>query len=344
VAPALLALTETQRVNGKELLHAHVLGVQVACRIGNAISPEHYDRGWHITSTCGTFGAAAGAGKLLGLDAAQLAGALGNAASQACGTVEALGTPAKSLSVGNAARNGLLSALLAKDGFGGPEQPLEGRHGYLNVTGERPRFSAATEDLGGRWENRFVMYKPYPCGVVVNPVIDACLKLRNNAALGSPPDLAQIEHVELVGHSLLRIRTDRPGVKTGRTSQVSAQHAIGVVLKTGKAGMQQFSDAAVADPAIQALGRKVSFVDDDSMSIDAVKMTVTLAGGKKIVESIEHSLGSLKNPMSDRALEDKLRTLCREGGSGCDPEPLIGALWKLDEAPDAGVLLKLAAG
>jgi 2-methylcitrate dehydratase PrpD len=120
VAPALLALAELQRVSGSELLLAFVLGNEIQARIGLAISPSHYGRGWHITSTCGVFGAAAGSGKLLALDERQMMSALGAAATQSSGLCECLGTPAKSLSVGGAARNGLWSALLAKQGFDGP--------------------------------------------------------------------------------------------------------------------------------------------------------------------------------------------------------------------------------
>src|SRR5271169_3590908 len=113
VAPALLALAELQRVSGRDLLTAFVLGDEIECRVGLAMSPSHYNRGWHITSTCGVFGAAAGSGKLLGLNAAQTVWALGIAATQAAGLCECHGTPAKSVSVGNAARSGLWSALLA---------------------------------------------------------------------------------------------------------------------------------------------------------------------------------------------------------------------------------------
>ena len=104
-------------------------------------SPEHYARGWHITSTCGVFGAALAAARALGLNARQNLDALGAAAVQAGGLVEALGTGAKSISVGNAARNGLLSALLAAEGFDGPPLPLEGERGYLRVAGVNPRLT-----------------------------------------------------------------------------------------------------------------------------------------------------------------------------------------------------------
>ena len=120
LAPALLALGELQRVSGRDFILAFVLGQEVECRIGLAMSPSHYNRGWHITATCGVFGAAAGSGKLLALNAAQMVWALGIAATQPAGLCECLGTPAKSVGVGNAARNGLWSALLAAKNFAGP--------------------------------------------------------------------------------------------------------------------------------------------------------------------------------------------------------------------------------
>src|SRR6204780_5035044 len=139
LAPALLALAELERVSGRDALLAFVLGQEVECRIGLAMSPSHYNKGWHITSTCGVFGAAAGSGKLLGLNAAQMVWALGTAATQSAGLCECLGTPAKSVSVGNAARNGLWSALLAAKNFDGPAEPLNGVPGHYNAVGEIPK-------------------------------------------------------------------------------------------------------------------------------------------------------------------------------------------------------------
>src|SRR5215472_8825680 len=124
VAPALFALGELRRITGRDLILAFVLGAEVECRIGLAISPSHYRRGWHITATCGVFGAAAGSGKILALKTEPMVSALGLTATQAAGLCECLGTPAKSVHVGNAARNGLWSALLAADGLVGPAEPL----------------------------------------------------------------------------------------------------------------------------------------------------------------------------------------------------------------------------
>ncbi|WP_459615004.1 MmgE/PrpD family protein [Bordetella sp. 2513F-2] len=339
VAPALFALAETQPMTGAELLHAFVIGVEVACRIGNAMSPEHYARGWHITSTCGVFGAAAAAGRRLGLDARAMVWALGSAAVQAGGLVEALGTMAKSVSVGNAARNGLLAALLAAEGFDGPPAPLEGERGYLRVAADSPVPGLAAASLGESWELLNNTYKPYPCGVVLNPVIDACLALHAEARL----DAARIARIELSGHPLLRQRTDRRGIATGRQSQVSAQHAVAVALTRGRAGLEEFSDAAVADPALRALGGKVQFRDDPGRSVDGVALHVVLDDGKVLAHTVDAARGSRARPLSDRELEDKLRALCRHGGSTVRAEPLIEAVWALEHAGDAAAVVRLAA-
>src|SRR3984957_8643443 len=147
LAPALLSAAELKRITGPELLLAFVLGFEIECRVGAAVSPGHYPKGWHITSTCGVFGAAAGAGKLLGLGAEQMVWALGNASTQSAGLCECLGWPAKSVSVGNAARNGLLSALLAERGFAGPPEPIAGAQGWLAVMDKPVNWAALTDEF-----------------------------------------------------------------------------------------------------------------------------------------------------------------------------------------------------
>ena len=148
VAPALFALAELRPLTGADLLLAFILGVELECRIGRAISPGHYAKGWHITATCGVFGAAAGSGKLLRLDDTHMVWALGNAATQSSGLCECLGWPAKSIGVGNAARNGMWSALLADKGFEGPPEPIAGVQGFLNAMAEPPNWAALTDGLG----------------------------------------------------------------------------------------------------------------------------------------------------------------------------------------------------
>ena len=134
LAGALFQLARERSISGSEFLHAWILGMETTCRLGNAVTPGHYERGWHITSTCGVVGAAAAAGKILRLDEAQFIAALGIAATQAAGLVEMLGSMARVLNAGFAARNGLAAARLAAAGFQGPAQPLEGRIGYESLS------------------------------------------------------------------------------------------------------------------------------------------------------------------------------------------------------------------
>jgi 2-methylcitrate dehydratase PrpD len=338
IAAALFALAQCRPMPGAALLLAFVTGVEVACRIGNAVSPEHYQRGWHITSTCCVFGAAAAVARVLGLDATRTLWALGHASGQAGGLVETLGTMSKSVSVGNAARNGLLSALLAQEGLAGPAAPLEGERGFLNVTCTRPDASRLTEALGREWALLSNTYKPYPCGVVLNPVIDACVALRRDARW----TLDDIASVELVGHPLLRERTDRPDVRTGRESQVSAQHAVAAVLSRGRAGLAEFSDAAVAEPALRAFGSRLCFIDDPSWPVEAAQVTLVLRHGERLTHRVQAARGSLAAPLTDAELTDKLHELASFGASGVAAEPLAELVWTLDTAPDASAPMRAA--
>jgi 2-methylcitrate dehydratase PrpD len=302
------------------------------------VSPEHYQRGWHITSTCGVFGAAAAVAKARGLSEQQIVWALGNASAQAGGLVETLGTMSKSISVGNAARNGLLSALLAAEGFSGPDAPLEGARGYLRVSAARPDLGAITDGLGSDWALSANTYKPYPCGVVLNPVIDACLELRRDASW----TLDDIERVELTGHPLLRERTDRPGVRSGRESQVSAQHAVAVTLARGKAGLAEFSDEAVADRSLKAFAGRLRFIDDASWDVESAQVSIVLRSGESVSRRVDAGRGSLAAPLTDEELAAKLRELAAYGGSGVQPQPLTEMLWRFDREPDAATLMRMA--
>jgi 2-methylcitrate dehydratase PrpD len=336
VAPALLALAELRRVSGTDLLLAFILGNEIQARIGLAISPSHYNRGWHITSTCGVFGAASGAGKLLGLDERQMVWALGTAATQSTGLCECLGTPAKSVSVGNAARNGLWSALLAEKGFDGPPEPLTGAQGLYHALEETPDLSLVTDGLGESWEIMATSYKPYPCGFVIHPVLDCVLDWRRDHPA------AEVVRVLVRGNPLLGVRADRPGVSTGRESQVSVQHAVAAALLTGQAGIEQFTDACVRDPALLALRSKIELIRDPAFSTIAAAVDITTADGKVHRTSQSAARGSDVNPMSDRDLEEKLRKAASGWDSRHDIAPLIEAIWTLDRCADLSGLASLA--
>ncbi len=343
IAPALFAYAEKRSrdgrpVTGRALIDAFSVGVDIACRIGNAISPGHYNRGWHITGTCGVFGAAAGVSRLMGLDAERTAWALANAATQAGGLVETLGFHSKSLNPANAARNGLLSALLAEAGLSGPPAPIEGVRGFLRVLSDETDATLLTEGLGETWELSKNALKPYPCGVVLHPVIDACLDLRAHNAL----DTDAITRVTVRGNSLLKARADRK-VSTGREAQVCLSHSVAVALRLGRAGVTEYTDALVNDPDIRALGDKVVMQVDDSVPVEAAGVAITLADGGSLDAYVPHARGSLGRPLTDAEVEEKLRTLAALNAPAIDTRTLAATVWSLDDLPDAAVVMRQAS-
>ena len=291
LAGALFSLARARAVSGPQLLHAFVLGMETTCRLGNAVTPGHYERGWHITSTCGIFGAAAAAGKILGLNEKQFLHALGIAATQAAGLVEVLGSMARVLNAGFAARNGLAAALLAADGFEGPARPLEGLRGFLNVFGGRNQPRELIEDWGKRWELTQVAYKPYPSGVVLHALIDACLEQRDK--------LRGSESIVVALNPLAVERTDRPEPRNALEARLSAHHAVAVAALRGRAGLDEFSDAAATDPQLQAFRRRVRVVPEGRLD----KMAALITAGKTVISA------PASKPLDDARLEAKLREL-----------------------------------
>lgn len=341
VAAALFALAESTPLRGEALLLALVLGVEIECRLGLAAGPEHYRRGWHITSTCGVFGVAAAAAKVLRLDSPCVIWAFGHASAQAAGVVENLGTMAKSLGVGQAARGGMLAALLAAQGFDGPEEPIAGERGFLRATTDHPDPAAALRGLGRDWALLSTGYKPYPCGIVLHAAIDACLQLRACAAEESWT-IEDVERIELAGHALLRERTDRPQPGSGREAQVSAQHALAVALARGTAGMADFSAASLADPRLQQLRARVRVRVEDGLAAEAARVTLVLRSGRTLSRQVDTPRGSPAAPLSDADLATKLHALAAYGAPQLPVQPLLEALWGLADAADAAGPMRLA--
>ncbi|HEV7328418.1 MAG TPA: MmgE/PrpD family protein [Bosea sp. (in: a-proteobacteria)] len=337
VAPPLFALAERRRMSGKDLLTGFAVGVEIACRLGNAVFPSHYRRGWHITATCGVLGAAAAASHTLSLDRQKTVWALGLAATQSTGLVESLGTMAKSVSIGSAARNGLWSALLADQGFDGPAAPIEGSQGFLAVMVDKPDLTALTAGLGEGWQLARNTYKPYPCGVVINPVIDACLLWRAETSA----TVDDIEAIIVTGNPLLLQRADRPSIASGREAQVSAQHAVAASLLKGKPGLAEFSDQCVRNPAVMALRTKVSLVSDPAVGVDAARLVFRLRDGQERTIAIDEARGSLARALSDAELEAKFEELTARWIEPDARKALVEAIWTLDRAEDAAGLLAL---
>ena len=330
VAPVPLALAEQQPMSGARLLHALILGIETACRLGHVVTLAHYVRGWHITSTCGAVGAAAAAAKSLELDHESTLAALGLGANQACGVVESLGSMAKSVSVGNAARNGMFSAFLAREGFTASRETLEGPRGFARVMADAPRVAALTAGLGEHWEIMSNALKPYPCGIVLHSVIDACLEIR--AQYRMAPE--RIDRIIVRGNPLLRERADRPMPRSGRTASVSTQHTAAVCFLYGDAGIERYTDDCVLNAQVQTLGNRVTLEDDPTLAIEAAHVTVHTTDGAVHEAHVTNALGSLARPMTDAQVEAKVRSLA--AFRGLDVDRVIDVIWTLDERAEPG--------
>jgi 2-methylcitrate dehydratase PrpD len=335
VAAPVLALAQARGFSGQAVLTAFILGVEVECRVGNAVSPGHYARGWHITSTCGVFGAAAASAKLLGLSAEQISNAIGIAASQSAGIVENLPSAAKNVSVGNAARNGLLAAFLASEGYGASPRAIEGPLGWARAMGDAPDLQRLVGGLGKSWEIAKNTYKPYPAGIVFHAVIDACFSLRARLK----ERIGDIVSVTVQGSALLLARGDRP-VRNERDARVSIHHCAACALSLGAAGVTEFSQATVFRPDIMSLRLKVRAVLDPSLPDGAARVIVELTSGETLGEMVMAPRGSLADPLSDRDLEAKLRDCARLGGTDWDMDRVIDGVWHLDTLSDVSNLMR----
>ena len=338
VVSPILALSEYHDVSGKEFLNALVLGVETACRIGNAVYPDHYDRGWHITGTAGVFGGAAAAGKLLGLSEQQMVWALGLAASQPVGLRESFGSMNKSFNPGRAAHNALTAALLASKNYTSSEQMIEAKRGWANTISTKQDYREITEGLGQRYEAALNTYKPFACGIVLHPAIDATIQLRNENKL--TPE--QIDRIDLRVHPLVLELTGKKTPHEGLEGKFSVYHAVAVAIVEGSGGEKQFSDRAVRDPVVVGLRSKVFPVVDPAIKPEQVDLTITLKDGRRLHKFIEHAVGSLEVPMSDAALEAKFSDLAEGILPKAQTRKLMDDCWNLENLPSAAAVAKAA--
>ena len=329
VASALLPLAEHLGSSGREVIDALVLGIDVACRMGNTVYPEHYDRGWHITGTTGMLGSAAACARLLKLNTEQTAMALGIAASQPVGLREQFGTMTKPFHPGAAARAGLMSALLAKQGFTASPKALEAPRGWAQVVSTKYDWNEVTHELGERFEISFNTYKPFACGIVIHPSIDACVQLRDQGVKAD-----DVERIELRVHSLVLELTGKKEPKDGLQGKFSVYHGCAAGLIFGRAAEEEFDDHIVTRADVVALRNKVQATVDNSIREESADVTAFLKDGRKVHVFVEHAIGSVQRPMTDQALEAKFHGMSDAVIGAEKTNALIQACWHLGQASD----------
>jgi 2-methylcitrate dehydratase PrpD len=318
-------------MSGRDFLTSMVAGIEAECRIGNAVYPAHYDRGWHITGTAGVFGAAAACGRGLGLSEQQMVWALGLAATQPVGLREMFGTMTKPFHPGRAAQNGLTAALLAARGFTSSEVALEGKSGWANVLSTSRNYLEITGNLGRTFEISLNTYKPFACGIVIHPTIDACIQLRNEHRLTADV----IERIDLRVHPLVLELTGKKTPATGLESKFSVYFAAALAIAAGSAGMRDFSDANAKNPAIVALRDRVTATVDPAIKEEQVRLTIVLKDGRRLEKFIEHVVGSVERPMSDADLEAKFRGLADGVLTESRTRSLITRCWEIEQLRSA---------
>jgi 2-methylcitrate dehydratase PrpD len=314
-----------------------VLGIDVSCRVGNCIYPEHYDRGWHITGSTGMLGAAAGCARLLDLDEERTAMALGIAASQPIGMREQFGTMTKAFHPGGAARAGLTSALLAANGFTASAKAIEAPRGFAQVVSPKYDWNEITGELGSRFEISFNTYKPFACGIVIHPSIDAATQLRARGVKAG-----DVERVELRVHPLVLELTGKKEPQTGLQGKFSVYHGFAAGLIFGRAGEGEYDDDIVRRADVVALRRKVVATVDDSIDEAAADVTVVLEDGRREHVFVEHAIGSLERPMTDKDLEMKFHSLADPVIGKSQADALIAACWNLGAAKNVRTLVEKA--
>jgi 2-methylcitrate dehydratase PrpD len=333
--PAAFAIAEDGHLSGRDFLTSVALGIETSCRLAYAVHPWHYDLGWHITGTFGVFGSAVASAKLLGLDVDQTVASLGIAGTQAAGVREVFGSMSKPLHAGRAAQAGLVAGLLAARGFTSTATILEGRRGLPAVTAGTYDLDRVMDGIGKRWEIFNNGLKPYSCGVVSHPLIDACINFRKTEQI----DPAAVESIEAEVNPLVPELMGIIDPQVGLQGKFSARYCGAAGLVEGAAYPTQFTDAKVKDETMLTLHRKVSFKPNEAIREDETRVRLTLKDGRRFEQYIEHATGSPENPMPDAQLNEKFMTLASHTMPEGAATELLDRLWRLDEMGDMSKLL-----
>jgi 2-methylcitrate dehydratase PrpD len=341
IMAAVLALAERRQIHGRDLLTAFALGVEIVCRLSKAISvpPAKGSIAWSQTGiTCG-IGTAVAAGKLLQLDARAMRRAVGIAASQAAGIRAMHGTICTAMMPAHASQIGLRSAILAQSGVTASESSIEGRYGFAECFSQQSELSVLAGALGERFEILGNTYKPFPCGIVIHPMIDGCLQLKAETAL----DAHNVEKVHIKANPTALALCDRRHPKDEFEGQVSLYQWVAAALLRGKAGLAEGTDAAIADKDITALRGRITAVADPGIAPDATDITIALRDGATLHKQVQHCIGSKDRPMTDREIEAKFEGLAEGVLTPAKTAAVIRTCWRLESLDDAAAVVRAAA-
>lgn len=346
IVPAALAVAERERADGRAFLLAIALGYEAALRVGEAVNPSHY-RYFHPTGTAATFGAAAAAGSLLGLDAPRMLDALGTAGTTAAGLWEfnADGAMSKHLHPGKAAFNGVLAADLAARGFTGATRILEGERGFFRATSAEHDPDRITAGLGARWKVAENGYKLHSCCGHTHTAIDAALEIR--AVLDDPASEVAAVAVATYGPGWEIVKEGNPS--TPYRAKFSLAYVVAAALLEGRVGLEQFAPErfgpdGVREPAIAGFLPRIAVrVDPDLTAAYPVawpaRLVVTLADGRVLRAGGDFPRGNAENPAPLAELRAKAHGLIAPRYGETTAEAVLDAVLAMDAVPDVAALL-----
>jgi len=346
VLPAVFALCELGHRSGKELMLAFHVGVEVASKIGDAISPRHNGDGFHTTGTCGSFGSAAACAKLRGLSSTQTTYALGVAASEASGLRDNFGSMTKPFHAGHAAENGIVAADLAALGWTAADDILEAPLGFFQAAGGGFNPKAIVNRLGAPWmfASPGDLIKRFPCGTIQQQFMDEMLRLIRDNNIAAK----DVERVEVGGNRSNLTTLFRHHPTTGLEAKFSMEFAMSILLLEGKAGLSQFTDGVVQRPDVQDMMQRVSFYVDPEFDKQASQggnfqavlveggiIKIRMKDGRNFSGRTQPAKGSPENPMTYDEVADKFRgnaEYCKWPASKA--ESVIEFVKSLESAPD----------
>src|SRR6266446_8572752 len=345
VLPAALATAEVEVKSGRDLLVAYHAGVEVECKIAEAISPRHYEDGFHSTGTCGVFGATAACAKLKGLDVVRTSRAFGIAASHAAGLRENFGTMMKPFQAGHATESGVVAADFAALGWTGAEQILEAQRGFFHAYGGGYDPGFIVDKLGKPWtfQNPGVSIKPFPSGSLTHPGMTELLRLvRTNSIHATDVDRVEVGTSRNMPNTLIHHHPTN-----GLQAKFSMEFCMVIILLDGTADLTKFTDAVVNRPDVQEMIRRVRFYSDpEAEKAGYDKMTtiikIIMKDGRTITGSADFGKGSPSNPMSYDEVAEKFQG-CAAFAEWPAPKAtqIIDLVRKLEEVADVRALTAL---
>jgi 2-methylcitrate dehydratase PrpD len=335
---ALFSESERQKSSGQDFVLAYICGFEAGVRVGQS-SPNHHAQGWHLTGTLGHFAASVAVGKLLKLNPQQLTYAMGIAGTQASGMQQNRGTSCKSFHAGRAGSNGLLAARLAMKGFNSSEEIIDGKRGFSRIYSQQSLPEKMTQNLGSSWEIERNGFKPYACGVVIHPAIDAMIEFKKSGLC----EVGQVRKIEVFVNPIVLSITGTVSPVTGLHSKFSIYHSVAVALVDGRAGIEQYTDLKAADPLVTKVRDLITITSDETLGRDQARANIFWDGGHREI-NIECALGTVLHPLSDIDLQEKFIANAKACLSEDRAKQICNLVWQLDQLPSVQPILDLCQG